>query len=54
MKPTKGASDSGTLRLFQRHPDAQPWVIRIAHRAVYHFGALMFSEKIMIQGVERW
>ncbi len=41
-------------RLFERNPDAQPWVIRIAHRAVYHFGALMFSEKVMIQGVERW
>jgi hypothetical protein len=28
-----------TNRLFERHPDAQPWVIRIGHRAVYHFGA---------------
>lgn len=28
-----------TNRLFDRHPDAQPWVIRIGHRAVYHFGA---------------
>jgi hypothetical protein len=26
-------------RLFERHPDAQPWIIRIGHRAVYHFGA---------------
>jgi len=23
----------------ERHPDAQPWIIRIGHRAVYHFGA---------------
>ncbi len=28
-----------TRRLFERYQDAQPWVIRIGHRAVYHFGA---------------
>jgi outer membrane protein assembly factor BamB len=28
-----------TNRLFERKPDAQPWVIRIGHRAVDHFGA---------------
>lgn len=28
-----------TNRLFARYPDAQPWVIRIGHRAVDHFGA---------------
>jgi hypothetical protein len=28
-----------TNRLFERIPDAQPWIIRIGHRAVYHFGA---------------
>jgi hypothetical protein len=28
-----------TKRLFERLPDAQPWIIRIGHRAVYHFGA---------------
>jgi hypothetical protein len=28
-----------TNRLFERHPNAQPWVIRIGHRAVYHFGS---------------
>jgi hypothetical protein len=28
-----------TNRLFERHPDAQPWVIRIGHRAVDRFGA---------------
>ncbi|NEQ98122.1 MAG: hypothetical protein F6K30_15620 [Cyanothece sp. SIO2G6] len=28
-----------TNRLFERHPDAQPWVLRIGHRAVDHFGA---------------
>jgi hypothetical protein len=30
---------SATDRLFDRQPDAQPWGIRIGHRAVYHFGA---------------
>ncbi|MEY2858760.1 MAG: hypothetical protein RLZZ74_3073 [Cyanobacteriota bacterium] len=28
-----------TNHLFERYPDAQPWVIRIGHRAVDHFGA---------------
>jgi hypothetical protein len=28
-----------TNRLFERNPNAQPWVIRIGHRAVDHFGA---------------
>jgi hypothetical protein len=28
-----------TNRLFALYPDAQPWVIRIGHRAVDHFGA---------------
>ncbi len=27
-----------TNRLFERYANAQPWVIRIGHRAVYHFG----------------
>ncbi len=26
-------------RLYEREPDAQPWVIRIGHRAFYHFGS---------------
>lgn len=30
---------SATDRLYERHPDAQPWGIRIGHRAVYHFGS---------------
>ena len=30
---------AATDRLFERHPDAQPWGIRIGHRAVYHFGS---------------
>jgi hypothetical protein len=28
-----------TNRMFDRYPDAQPWVIRIGYRAVDHFGA---------------
>lgn len=28
-----------TNQLFERYPDAQPWVVRVGHRAVYHFGA---------------
>jgi hypothetical protein len=28
-----------TNRLFEQYPNAQPWVIRIGHRAVDHFGA---------------
>jgi hypothetical protein len=33
-----------TKSLFSRNPDAQPWVIRIGHRAVYHFGAQSLSQ----------
>ncbi|TAO02144.1 MAG: hypothetical protein EYR95_06665 [Phormidium sp. SL48-SHIP] len=28
-----------TDRLFERLPDAQPWIVRIGHRAVHRFGA---------------
>jgi len=30
---------TATDRLFDRLPDAQPWIIRIGHRAVHRFGA---------------
>ncbi len=30
---------AATDRLYERYPNAQPWVIRIGHRAVYRFGA---------------
>jgi hypothetical protein len=30
---------AATDPLFDRHPNAQPWGIRIGHRAVYHFGS---------------
>jgi hypothetical protein len=28
-----------TNRLFDRLPDAQPWIVRIGHRAVHRFGS---------------
>ncbi|MGB0562273.1 MAG: hypothetical protein ACPGVO_10765 [Spirulinaceae cyanobacterium] len=36
---------AATNRLFERHPDAQPWIIRISHRAVYHFGSTIKLER---------
>ncbi|MGK7902868.1 MAG: hypothetical protein AB4352_15955 [Hormoscilla sp.] len=30
---------TATERLYERYPDAQPWVIRIGHSAVYRFGS---------------
>jgi hypothetical protein len=30
---------SATGKLFERLPDAQPWIVRIGHRAVHRFGA---------------
>jgi hypothetical protein len=30
---------AATNQLFERNPDAQPFGIRIGHRAVYHFGS---------------
>lgn len=30
---------SATNALFDRIPDAQPWIVRIGHRAVHRFGA---------------
>ncbi len=30
---------SATDRLYERYPDAQPWVIRIGHQTVYRFGS---------------
>ena len=29
---------TATNRLFDRLPDAQPWILRIGHRAVHRFG----------------
>lgn len=35
-----------TNRLFERYPNAQPWVIRIGHRAVDHFGARSLKKNL--------
>jgi hypothetical protein len=34
-----------TNQLFEKYPTAQPWIIRIGHRAVYHFGARSLAQK---------
>ena len=31
---------AATDGLYERYPDAQPWVIRIGHRAVYRFSSV--------------
>jgi hypothetical protein len=33
-------------RLFERLPDAQPWIVRIGHRAVHRFGARSLREPV--------
>jgi hypothetical protein len=33
-------------RLYEREPDAQPWVIRIGHRAVFHFGSRSLRQTV--------
>lgn len=35
-----------TNRLFGQYPDAQPWVIRIGHRAVDNFGARSLKQTL--------
>ena len=33
-------------RLYEREPDAQPWVIRIGHRAVFCFGSRSLRQSV--------
>lgn len=33
-------------RLYEREPDAQPWVIRIGHRAVFRFGSRSLKKSL--------
>ena len=33
-------------RLYERYPDAQPWVIRIGHQAVFRFGSRSLSQPV--------
>jgi hypothetical protein len=35
-----------TNRLFEQYPEAQPWVIRVGHRAVDHFGARSLKQNL--------
>jgi hypothetical protein len=35
-----------TDRLYDRYPDAQPWVIRIGYRAVYRFGSRSLKKSV--------
>ncbi|MGK7899380.1 MAG: hypothetical protein AB4372_38635 [Xenococcus sp. (in: cyanobacteria)] len=37
---------TATDQLYERYPDAQPWVIRIGHRAVYRFGSRSLKKSI--------
>ncbi len=37
---------SATDRLYERYPDAQPWVIRIGHSAVYRFGSRSLKKSV--------
>jgi hypothetical protein len=37
---------AATDRLYELHPDAQPWVIRIGHRAVYRFGSRSLKKSV--------
>jgi hypothetical protein len=37
---------AATDRLYEQYPDAQPWVIRIGHRAVYRFGSQSLKQSV--------
>lgn len=37
---------AATDRLYERVPDAQPWVIRIGHRTVYRYGARSLKKSV--------
>lgn len=37
---------TATDRLFERIPDAQPWIVRIGHRAVHRFGARSLRKSV--------
>ena len=44
---------TATDRLFQRFPNAQPWIVRIGNRAVHRFGSRSLkefvSQKVSVQ-----
>jgi hypothetical protein len=35
-----------TRQLYERLPDAQPWVLRIGYRAVHRFGARSLNDAL--------
>jgi hypothetical protein len=35
-----------TDRLFERLPDAQPWIVRIGHRVVHRFGSRSLKKSV--------
>ena len=37
---------SATDRLYERVPDAQPWVVRIGHRTVYRFASRSLKKSV--------
>ena len=37
---------SATDHLFERLPDAQPWIVRIGYRAVHRFGARSLKKSL--------
>ena len=37
---------TATDRLYERVPNAQPWVIRIGHRTVYRFGSRSLKKSV--------
>lgn len=37
---------TATDRLYERYPDAQPWVIRIGYRSVYRFGSRSLKKSV--------
>jgi hypothetical protein len=37
---------AATDLLYDRYPDAQPWVIRIGHQAVYRFGSRSLKKSV--------
>jgi hypothetical protein len=37
---------TATDRLFERIPDAQPWIVRIGHRAVHRFGTQILRKSL--------
>ena len=42
---------STTQRLFEKYPNAQPWIIRVGHRAVYHFGTRSSENRYRINQI---